>query len=337
MIDGARWRELAPLIDRALELSGPDRAAWLGDLHRRDPTLAASLAQLLSAEAVADADEFLAAPLSLTTRPGTIAGYVLDEPVGEGATSTVWSAHRAEAPDERVAIKLLDLGRAGSTVEERFRREEQLLRRLRHPGIARLLDSGVNADGQLYLVLEYVAGDPIDEFADRGSLTIRGRVRLLRQVLAAVAHAHANDVVHRDLKPSNILVTADGTAKVLDFGISKVLDGAARGLRTLTSRGAPVLTPDYAAPEQLRGDRVSPATDVYALGVLLYMMATGRHPTAAGARTFVEAFAATLSVQPAPPGFGALDAILGTALRKHPAERYASAAAFDAALAEWLG
>src|SRR4051812_21690322 len=158
MIDGARWRELAPLIDRALELSGPDRAAWLGDLHRRDPTLAASLAQLLSAEAVADADEFLAAPLSLTTRPGTIAGYVLDEPVGEGATSTVWSAHRAEAPDERVAIKLLDLGRAGSTVEERFRREEQLLRRLRHPGIARLLDSGVNADGQLYLVLEYVAG-----------------------------------------------------------------------------------------------------------------------------------------------------------------------------------
>ncbi|HEX4684905.1 MAG TPA: serine/threonine-protein kinase, partial [Gemmatimonadaceae bacterium] len=276
---------------------------------------------------------------SLTTRPGTIAGYVLDAPIGEGATSTVWSAHRTDAsdtPGERVAVKLLDLSRTGSKLEERFRREEQLLRRLVHPGIARLLDSGVNADGQLYLVLEYVGGDPIDAFAERQSLTIRGRVRLLRQVLAAVACAHANDIVHRDLKPSNILVTADGTAKVLDFGISKALDSAARGLRTLTSRGARVLTPDYAAPEQLRGDAVSPATDVYSLGVLLYMMVTGRHPTAAGVNSFTEAFAATLSRQPAPAGLGALDAILETALRKQAAERYADASAFGAALAEWL-
>jgi serine/threonine protein kinase len=338
MIDAERWREIAPLLDHALELSAGDRRAWLDRLREQRPTVAAEVARLLAAEVLADTHEFLSAPVAVSARLGALGKYMLDEPIGHGGTSSVWSAHRIDAPHERVAIKLLDLARAGSVAEDRFRREGDLLRQLVHPGIARLLDTGVSADGQHYLVLEHIAGLPIDEYAQRAALSVRGRVALMRQVLSAVAFAHANSIVHRDLKPSNILVTHDGAAKVLDFGIGKALDATGEARRTLlTARGGLPLTPGYAAPEQLRGEAVSAATDVYSLGVVLFVLLTGKHPAAAGARAVADA-PDTLSPQrPSAPGLGELEGILDQALRTAPADRFASALDFDRALRRWLG
>src|SRR5262249_53908742 len=159
------------------------------------------------------------------------------------------------------------------------RREGSVLARLTHPGIARLLDAGVSPSGQPFLVLEYIDGEPIDVFAQKWALSREERVNLLLQVLAAVGHAHANLIVHRDLKPSNILVTRDGHVKLLDFGIAKMLEPDASGTSgQLTVEGTRVLTPEFAAPEQLWGEVVTTATDVYALGVLLYILLSGRHP-----------------------------------------------------------
>jgi len=182
-----------------------------------------------------------------------------------------------------------------------------MLARLTHPGIARLLDAGVSASGQPYLVLEHVRGEHIDAFVQTHKLTIEERVRLLLKVLDAVGHAHANLIVHRDLKPSNILVTDDGSVKLLDFGIAKLLDkeGGSDGA-PLTLEGGHSFTPEYAAPEQVRGDGITTATDVYAAGVLLYVLVSGRHPTATGCRTRAEAVRTLLDVQPARAAAGDL-------------------------------
>jgi tetratricopeptide (TPR) repeat protein len=265
-----------------------------------------------------------------------------------GGMGTVWRARRSDGRFEGfVAVKLLNLALIGPRGDERFRREGTLLARLAHPNVARLIDAGVTPAGQPFLVLEYVEGTPIDAFADERRLTVEERLRLFLQVAEAVAHAHANLIVHRDLKPSNVLVRPDGQVKLLDFGIGKLLEPDEPGRAELTREGGLALTPEFAAPEQIAGEAVTTATDVYALGVLLYMLLTGRHPAAAPrdpsagiVRAILdeEPLRASLAAGHAAPGSGAarraspgrlqrllrgdLDTILAKALKKRPSERY---------------
>ena len=187
-----------------------------------------------------------------------------------------------------------------------------MLARLTHPGIARLLDAGVTAGGQPYLVLEYVDGIPIDEYVEQHHLSPEARIRLFLQVLDSVGSAHANLIVHRDIKPSNILVTSDGMVKLLDFGIAKLLDTEGTDRAALTAEGTRALTPDFAAPEQVYGQAITTATDVYALGVLLYLLLSGRHPRPMTA----EQVRASFDTPPKSLRSGDLDTILGKALRR---------------------
>jgi serine/threonine-protein kinase len=251
---------------------------------------------------------------------------------------SVWLARRSDGRFEgRAAVKLLNLALLSPAGQERFRREGSVLARLAHPGIARLLDAGVSASGQPYLILEYVDGQRIDVFVKERGLSLEERVRLVLQVLDAVGDAHANLIVHRDLKPSNILVTRDGTVKLLDFGIAKLLDDGGGERTALTVDGGRALTPEFAAPEQVRGEPVTTTTDVYATGVLLYLLLSGRHPTAEGCHAPGDVIRALLDVGPAGLGLGDLDSILAKALRKAPGERYPSVAAFADDLGRFLG
>jgi len=271
---------------------------------------------------------------------------------------SVWLAERIDGRFERkVAIKLLNAGLVGWDAEQRFRREGNVLARLTHPHIAQLLDAGVAPNGRPYLVLEHVDGEPIDAFCDRNRLAIDDRLRLFIDVASAVSHAHGRLIVHRDLKPTNVLVTTGGEVKLLDFGIAKLLDDESRGAAALTRDGSAALTPEWAAPEQVTGDAVSTATDVYALGALLYLLLTGLHPAGDRLRSPAALVKWITDVEPACPSSvatcddavapasarawrramtpqrlestlrGDLDTIVGKALKKSPAERYASAAA----------
>ena len=371
---GDRWRVLIPQLDRALELAPDERARWLASLRAEDAELAQDLEALLRRHDALERDGFLRdAPLA-PPRPASLAGqalgaYTLRSLVGQGGMGSVWLAERSDGRyQSQAAAKLLNASLVGRDGEARFRREGSILARLRHPNIARLIDAGVSAAGQPYLILEHVDGERIDRFCDARRLGIEARIRLFLEVLAAVSHAHANLVVHRDLKPSNVLVAGDGQVKLLDFGIAKLLEGDARGEPTaLTREGESALTPEYAAPEQVTGGDVTTATDVYALGVLLYLLLTGRHPTggergsaagliraiveaapvrASDAVTAVHGGAAPLSEAAAcraatPQKLrallrGDLDNILAKALKKQPAERYASAEAMADDLRRYL-
>ena len=203
----------------------------------------------------------------------------------------VWLARRSDGRFEgRAAVKLLNLSLVGRAGEERFRREGTILARLSHPHIARLIDAGVSLAGQPYLVLEHVEGEPIDLYCDRHGIGLDARLHLFLDVLDAVSHAHANLIVHRDIKPSNVLVDTDGRVKLLDFGIAKLLEGEADGGETtaLTRESGRALTPEYASPEQVTGGPITTATDVHALGTLLYVLLTGRHPADAAMRSTAE-------------------------------------------------
>ena len=353
-LDKDRWQALSPLLDQALELDSRGREALLADVARQQPELAAVLARLLSEHDRLAGSAFLETSLTLDEAPPpTLAGYAvgpytLEAPLGIGGMSTVWRARRSDGRFEgAVAVKLLNLALLGEGGDERFRREGTLLARLTHPHIARLLDAGVTSTGQPYLVLEYVEGARIDRFADDRRLDPIGRLELFLQVAEAVAHAHANLVIHRDLKPSNILVGADGQVKLLDFGIARLLEENASGQATLTGPAAQGLTPEYAAPEQARGEPVTTATDVYALGVLLYMLLTGRHPTGDGCRTAAEQLRALLERDPvrasdaAPHRLrrtyrGDIDNVLAKALEKERGRRYASVTALTEDIRRFL-
>ncbi|MFG5408731.1 serine/threonine-protein kinase [Piscinibacter sakaiensis] len=268
-------------------------------------------------------------------------------PPPAGGMGAVWLAHRDDGRYEgEVAIKFLHAGRVGRGEEARFAREGRILARLDHPHIARLLDAGL-LDGEAglpCLVLEYVRGEPIDRYCERLALDLRARIGLCLDVLAAVAHAHERLILHRDLKPSNILVTAEGQVKLLDFGIARlVADEEAAETAALTQHAGPVFTPMFAAPEQIQGLPPTPATDVYALGVLLYLLLGGGHPTTGARTTPLERLRAVLEVQPprlservaargdaaarrlARQLRGDLDTIVAKALKKDPAERYRQA------------
>ena len=344
-----RWRILEPLLDEALDRTPESRARWLDDLRTTSPEIAAELSTLLDAEATLDRGGFLERPSGATLAGLDLGGWTLERPIGHGGMGSVWLARRSDGRFEgTAAVKLLNLAFVSDAGQARFRREGSALARLAHPGIARLLDAGVSPSGQPYLVLERVVGVPIDTYVAQRRLTTESRVHLFLQVLDAVADAHSSLIVHRDLKPANILVTSDGRVKLLDFGIAKLLDddrhnagvgsaGIAGTGDSVTTDVAGALTPEFAAPEQVTGDAITTATDVYAAGVLLYLLLSGRHPTAGDARTSAEVLAAILDREPAPIGLGDLDAILAMALRKAPDQRYRTATAFADDLFRWLG
>jgi serine/threonine protein kinase len=329
-----RWRVLEPLLDQVLDLPEEERAAWLRALRDRSPDVAAELESLLSGEATANRSGFLTAPLDVRLDARLeglqLGAYTLERPLGEGGMGSVWLARRTEGRvEEKAAVKLRNLTLANPTAQARFRREGSVLARLAHPGIARLLDTGVSPSGQPYLVMEYIDGQSIDAYAAEHALSVERRLGLFFQVLDAVGHAHDNLIVHRDLKPSNILVTRDGTVKLLDFGIAKLLEpdtGADQSW--ITADGMRTLTPQFAAPEQVTGAAITTATDVYVLGVLLYVLLSGRHPTAAGCHTAREIVRALFDEQPAVLDLGDLGTVADKALRKDPRQRYQTVGAF---------
>jgi serine/threonine protein kinase len=290
-MDATRWNELSPLLDEALELSDADRAVWLETLRTTRPEVAVELEELLNELQSLDQAGFLQGdPSRMLGQPSlvgqTVGSYILESQIGHGGMGSVWLAHRTDGRLEgKVAVKLLNfalLGNSGG--EERFRREGRLLSKLLHPNIARVLDAGLASTGQPYLVLEHVEGRPIDVYCDESRLDITQRLKLFLDVLAAVGHSHANLVIHRDLKPSNIFVTRAGAVKLLDFGIAKLIqeeEDEAFKVTNLTVAGSHALTPGYASPEQVLGETITTATDVYSLGVLLYVLLTGQHPTGA--------------------------------------------------------
>src|SRR6204780_51986 len=253
-----QWQALSPYLDQALAMTDDARAAWVSSLGEQDPALAAQLGALLDEHRLLVQQGFLetgpALPLKVSGLAGqTIGPYTLISQIGQGGMGSVWLARRSDGRFERqAAVKFVNIALAGGATEERFKREGSLLGRLTHPHIADLLDAGISSDGQPYLILEYVDGAAIDRYCDEHKLDVESRVRLFLDVLAAVAHAHANLIVHRDIKPSNVLVGGGGDVKLLDFGIAKLLEGEGQMNATqLTNEGGSPLTPQYAAPEQL--------------------------------------------------------------------------------------
>ncbi|MFN7976826.1 MAG: serine/threonine-protein kinase [Vicinamibacterales bacterium] len=367
-VGAQRWRELSPYLDEALDLPVEARGAWLARIADSNADLAAELRGLLADYDDVRADGYLEGDVSPARRREThaLAGQVLGayrlvSPLGHGGMGSVWLAERCDGRFEgRAAVKLLNLALVGRSAEARFRREGTILAKVTHPHIARLIDAGVTPTGQPYLVLELVEGRHVDRYCLEQRLDVEARLALVLDVVTAVAHAHANLVVHRDIKPSNVLVTSDGDARLLDFGIAKLIEddtrwtGAPPTATALTRGAHGPMTPRFAAPEQLTGGLVTTATDVYALGVLLYLLLTGRHPggdDVHSAATLVKAVvetppmrmsdvvghgvdaashAAACGTTPARLRRrlrGDLDTIVACALKKAPAERYPSAAA----------
>jgi serine/threonine protein kinase/Tfp pilus assembly protein PilF len=284
-----RWSELERLFHDALERLASERAAFLDVACGPDLPLRAELDRLLAADNLAEGGithivgqvAVSAAELNAPTAgDARIGSYRLLSELGRGGMGTVWLAERADAEfRQSVAIKLILPGAAGAGIVRRFLAERQILAGLHHPNIAALLDGGTTGDGRPYLVMEYIEGEPIDRYCDRHQRGVEARLELFAAVCSAVQFAHARLVVHRDIKPGNILVTPDGVPKLLDFGIAKILTPVdARDAVTHTATGFRLMSAPYASPEQIRGDAVSVATDVYSLGVLLYELLAGRSP-----------------------------------------------------------
>ncbi len=342
------WRRAKEVFDAAWELEPRARESYLAAACRGEESVRAEVERMLLA--LAQNEDFLEEPLLFDAallpageQAGRLVGqYRLVREIGRGGMGSVYLAVRAdEVYNQEVAVKLVWPGPDAAGIELRFRQERRILAALNHPNIARLLDGGATEDGWPYLVMEYVAGVPITQYCEERKLSINERLNLFRSVCAAVAHAHQHLVIHRDLKPPNILVTEDGDVKLLDFGIAKLLTsetGDASG--PLTQTGLRLLTPEYASPEQTRGDEVTTASDVYSLGVLLYELLTSHRPYQFNSPAFGEIARVICEEEPERPSArmktagqslsrslkGDLDQIALKSLRKEPEHRYKSAA-----------
>ncbi|HXI19453.1 MAG TPA: serine/threonine-protein kinase, partial [Gemmatimonadales bacterium] len=354
--DPERPRRVFEVFEAVVELEAPAQRAYLARVAADEPSVAAEVEALLRYDR---GDEHLkqligdaaASVLGSGMAPGaTVGAYRLVGELGHGGMGTIWLAVRDDdAYRQQVAIKLLH-GTASEDLQARFRAERQILASLEHPNIVRLLDGGATDDGTPYVVMEHVRGRPINRYCAEEARTTEERLELFCQVCAAVQHAHRHLIVHRDIKPTNILVDETGTPKLLDFGIAKLLgDSFVPEPPPETRTGAVMLTPLYASPEQIRGERITTATDVYALGVLLYELLTGRSPYRVKTQDPVEVARAVCVEDPLPPSTvvttvvegqgvpppdgarlsrrlaGDLDNIVLMALRKEPAQRYGSA------------
>ncbi|MDZ3824645.1 MAG: serine/threonine-protein kinase [Pseudoxanthomonas sp.] len=357
------WQAIWEAFERLADADPDGQAAGLARLQERDPGIAVRVRQLLAADAdgAGPLDRALAetmwdpAEAAWETAEGTRVGaYRLIEPIGEGGMGEVWRAERDDgAYRSQVAVKLLKRGMDTRAVLRRFLQERNILARLEHPAIVRLLDGGMTVDGRPWYAMELVDGSPVTVHAARSRLGVRERVALLAGIADAVGHAHRQLVVHRDLKPGNILVDGTGLPRLLDFGIAKLLEDSGESTRTGT--GVRVLSPAYAAPEQRRGEPVGTATDVHGLGLVAFELLTGALPPrpddAAGpplraSHSVVRADPDQLARhygRPTDPRAlartlaGDLDHVLAMALRPEPARRYASIDALAADLRAWLG
>ena len=358
-------KTLSGLMDHALELHGEARAQWLASQATgANAALYPHLVEMMERQAHMDT-AFLVKPARIEAiarfnAPAHVAGgrvgpYLLQREIGKGGMGVVWLAARADgAMTRNVALKLPMLNRT-QALADRFARERDILAQLTHPNIARLYDAGISDDGQPFLALEYVDGKPITEHCDANNLPVTGRLQRFLQVASAVQYAHANLVIHRDLKPSNILVSDDGQVHLLDFGIAKLLDDPnAEALDTeLTMLAGSALTLDYASPEQVGGQPISTATDVYSMGVVLYQLLTGHKPYQLKRGSRAELEEMILTVEPEPMSqavtrpntrestapamqrqrlvrelHGDLDTIVKKAMNKDPLQRYTTVASF---------
>jgi eukaryotic-like serine/threonine-protein kinase len=381
-----RWQTVRKILECALEMDPAERTPYLDEACEGDPELRGDVESLLQADEQAthafltgkaiDRVELASDLASAETLQGRKIGpYRVLEEIGQGGMGTVYRAIRADHQfSQQVAIKVVRSGLVDKLAIQRFKAERQILANLDHANIARLLDGGATEDGRPYVVMEYIQGIPIDEYADARRLSVRARLKLFRTVCSAVAFAHQRLVIHRDIKPGNILVTTGGDPKLLDFGIAKILDdeqqtgaGEATVTREATVTMVRLMTPEYASPEQVRGEPVTTATDVYSLGVVLYSLLTGRRPYRVNGKTPHEIVQAVLETEPEKPSIavnraekdapgkssedkssenlsavregspeklrrrlrGDLDNIVLKALRKEPERRYASVEQFS--------
>ena len=346
-----RWTQIQTLFAAALERPPGAREAFLRTACGDDPDLLAEVRSLLAADADGHplldslALDAIALPTDLLpdgilpAEGERVGPYRIVRPLGRGGMGAVFLAERADGQfEQQVALKLIRGGAASGQIVQRFQSERQILARLQHPYIARLLEGGLTEDGRPYFAMEYVDGVPFDQYCDAHDASISERIQRFRMVCEAVQYAHRRLVVHRDLKPSNILVTNDGTVKLLDFGIATVLAGedGVRANPGRTQTGHAVMTPAYAAPEQVRHAPVTTATDVYALGVVLYEVLAGQRPFDLSDCSPAEMERIVTEQTPPPPSAiappnrrrllrGDLDTIVRKALRKEPERRYASA------------
>jgi serine/threonine-protein kinase len=361
-----RWKRVEAIVAAALELEASSREAFLTHECGDDSSLRSEVDGILKGEGLASA--FLGGVADLQDTPvgdddprtngplldSTIGPYRIHRLIGSGGMGVVYLVDRADDEyEQKAALKLLHRGMTSPTYTRRFRTERQILAVLEHPNIARLLDGGTTEDGRPFLVMEYVEGSPIDEYCDEHLLDLGERIELFLDVCSAVSFAHRNLVVHRDIKPSNILVNADGSPKLLDFGIAKLLDASAiPGGGEQTRTGFRPMSPPYASPEQFRGGAITTGSDVYSLGVVLYKLLTGALPrhfddhTPAGIekslrREPVTPSATVRRINGIPPVphrrlRGDLDAIVLKALREEPERRYASVAELVGDLRRYL-
>ena len=374
--DRDRFRRIDAIFDAALDVEPNDRATFVQEACAGDAALIANVQRLLTAHdrsaAFLDAPVVKLAPELLedvqaaTSAPDRVGPFRIGRELGHGGMGVVYVAERDDGQvQQRVALKLARHGGGGEILVRRFLEERRILALLEHPGIARLIDAGVTGDGLPYFAMELVEGVPIDAHCDARRLGIDERLSLFSAMCDAVQYAHQHFVIHRDLKPSNVLVREDGQLKLLDFGIAKLLDPLRQDEHADTRTGMLALTPEYAAPEQVRGEPASAATDTYALGVLLYLLLTGRRPYEVRGRSPAELERIICEVDPPRPSAtlgaagdaaeareraaargttpdkltrrlrGDLDLIVTKALRKDPSRRYSSAAALRDDLERW--
>jgi serine/threonine protein kinase/tetratricopeptide (TPR) repeat protein len=378
----AGWERTKELFSLALELEPAARSAYLCEACGGDEALHAEVESLLRSHERADSFLEGSGPALLDAAPAReligrrVGDYRIVSEAGRGGTSIVYLAERADQHyEKRVAIKMLRSGEDSAEILQRFRMERQTLAKLDHPNIVTLLDGGSTEEGLPYLVMEFVEGVPVDRYCD--DLSLADRLKIFRTVCDTVEYAHRNGVIHRDLKPSNIVVTGDGVPRLLDFGIAKLRDPKRFSLSTLaTLSGMHAMTPEYASPEQLRGQPVTAATDIYSLGVLLYVLLCGHHPYRTAGHSLLELERMVCEATPVPPSVAAtrpeeipspsgespplqpegvaglrgeqsaglrralrgdLDAIALKALSKEPERRYLSAGAFSDDVGRYLG
>ncbi len=365
-------RRLRALFDEAMELPAARRDAWLVALPDATPELRSQLRDMLSTIDATDVrlhlDHFVSAVVqdasahtNATAAPMRLGPYEVVRLIGRGGMGEVYEAVRVDDQyRKRVAIKVVQGAFATALTLARFRRERQILASLEHRNIATLLDGGVTAEGRPFLVMEFVEGLPITHWCDDRALSVRDRLQLVRQVCAAVRHAHGRLIVHRDLKPGNILVTEDGSVKLLDFGIARLLAPETDDPSMPTTAGLThSFTPEYASPEQVRGDAPTTATDVYALGVVIFELVAGRRPFVSSPDSLHIEQRILTEDAPAPSSVvtdraavarsdrtadtlrkrlrGDIDVMTLKALSKSPERRYATVDAFDEDIRRWLG
>jgi serine/threonine protein kinase/TolB-like protein/Tfp pilus assembly protein PilF len=382
-MDAERWKKIEEIFQSALDLETSERAEFIRAESGGDDELRAEIEKLVARYEVEEdflespvwtdsavlgntlknrvaesLEEILPSPAEKSFSGRKIGVYLLTEQIGRGGMGVVYAAERVDGEfSQKVAVKLIKRGMDTDFIVRRFRHERQILASLNHPNIARLLDGGTTADDSPYFIMEFIEGEPFLKYCEKKNLDLRQKLELFLQVCAAIAYAHKRKIIHRDIKPSNILVTGDGVPKLLDFGIAKILEADSIHESLMpTATAMRLMTPEYASPEQVRGEQITPATDQYSLGVLLYELITGMRPYKFPSRAPHEIARVICEEIPNEPSSGSfekistdnsdfrfdkdfcknLDRVVLKTLRKNPLERYVSVDEFSADIERFL-